>query len=69
VAARGNNPHIPSEEIANQLEKPVSNKPTVPKQEHHAANPVYVPSDDLVSKLDAPATKEELLKKAEELNK
>ena len=48
----GNNPHIPSDEVAKSLEKPA--KETVAKQEHHSASQPFVPSADAAATLEKP---------------
>ena len=61
-------PHIPSESVASQLEKP-KDQPKTLKKEHLDAKPgPVILSEEEAGKLDPPMSKEELLKKAQEMN-
>lgn len=61
-------PHIPSESIASKLEKP-KDQPKTLKKEHIDANPgPVILSEEQANKVDKPLSKEELKKKAKEMN-
>ena len=68
MASNQPGPHIPSESIASQLEAP-KDQPRTLKKEHLDANPgPVILSEGQASKVDPPASKEELQKKAKEMN-
>jgi hypothetical protein len=61
-------PHILSESIASQLEQP-RDQPKTLRKEHLDANPgPVILSEGQAAKLDPPLSKEELKKKAQEMN-
>lgn len=62
-------PHIPSESIASQLEKP-KDAPKTLRKEHIDAKPgPVILTEEQANKLQAPLTTEQIKKKAEEMNK
>jgi hypothetical protein len=68
MASNQPGPHIPSDSIASQLEKP-KDPPKKLKQGHIAANPgPVILSTDQANKVDPPMSKEELKKMAQEMN-
>jgi hypothetical protein len=68
MASNQPGPHIPSESIASQLEKP-KDQPKVLKKEHIDAQPgLVILSEEQARKVDPPISKEELKKKAQEMN-
>jgi hypothetical protein len=70
MASNQPGPYIPSESIAAQLEQPKDNKAKVLKKEHLDAKPgPVILSEEQAGKIDPPKSKEELKKRAQELNK
>lgn len=68
MASNQPGPHIPSESIASQLEKP-KDQPKTLKKEHLDAKPgPVILSEEQAAKLDPPLSKEELKIKAQEMN-
>lgn len=68
MASNQPGPHIPSESIASQLEQP-RDQPKTLRKEHLDANPgPVILSEEQAAKLDPPLSKEELKKKAQEMN-
>jgi len=68
MASKQHGPHIPSDEIASKLEKP-KGQPKTMKKEHVDAKPgPVILSEEQAAKVDPPMTKEELQKKAKEMN-
>jgi hypothetical protein len=68
MASNQPGPHIPSGTIASQLEKPKDGPKTL-KKEHLEAKPgPVILSEDQAEKIDPPTSKEELQKKAREMN-
>jgi hypothetical protein len=68
MASKQPGPHIPSESIASQLEKPKDHPKTL-KKEHIDAKPgPVILSEEQAKKVDPPLSKEELKKKAQEMN-
>ena len=62
-------PVIPSESMTSQLEKP-NDQPKSLKKEHLDAKPgPVIMSEEQAAKVEQPLSKEELRKKAEEMNK
>jgi hypothetical protein len=54
MAARGNNPHVPSQEIAESLKKEPTSA-SVAKKEHHDANPgIQILDGETAAKLETP---------------
>jgi len=68
MASKQPGPHIPSDEIASKLEKP-KEQPKTMKKEHLDAKPgPVILSEEQAAKVGPPVTKEELQKKAKEMN-
>ena len=68
MASNQPGPYIPSESIASQLEKP-KDQPKALKKEHIDAQPgLVILSEEQAGKVDPPISKEELKKKAQEMN-
>ena len=61
-------PHIPSEEIASKLETPKDQRKTMRKEHLDAKPGPVILSEEQASKVEPPMTKEELQKKAKEMN-
>jgi hypothetical protein len=71
MASNQSGPHIPSKPIASQLEKPKVDPPQVIlRQANIDARPgPVILSQEQANALEKPLSKEELKKKAEEMNK
>jgi hypothetical protein len=68
MASNQPGPHIPSSSIASQLEQP-RDLPKTLKKEHIDAKPgPVILSENQAAKIDPPTSKEELKKKAREMN-
>ena len=68
MASNQPGPHIPSDSIAAQLEKP-KDQPKQLKKEHLDAKPgPVILSEEQAVKVEPPASKEDLQKKAREMN-
>jgi hypothetical protein len=68
MATKQPGPHIPSEGVASQLEKPKGDTKTL-KKEHVEAKPgPVILSEEHANTVEAPLSKEELQKKAKEMN-
>jgi hypothetical protein len=62
-------PHIPSNTIASQLERP-RNEPKTLKKEHLEAKPgPAIPDKEQIAAMGTPKSKAELQKEAEKMNK
>ena len=62
-------PYIPSESIASQLEKPKDQAKTLRKEHIDAQPGPVILSEEQANKLDPPKSKEELKKKAQQMNR
>ena len=68
MASNQPGPHIPSGSIASQLEEP-KDQPKTLKKEHIDAKPgPVILSENQAAKIDPPTSKEELKKRAREMN-
>jgi hypothetical protein len=68
MASKQPGPHIPSESIASQLEKPNDQAKTLRKEHLDAKPGPVIMSEEQAAKIEPPLSKEELKKKAQEMN-